>query len=130
MADKGDTVFFAGYGSVIIILGLVLFMYSMGLFDLLCSLEPDASRGKASTGKTILLNLRNFSVSPHENMNRNLVGAKANLAREVATLAEEKQAAIAGRRREREEAIREQWADVEKRYQRAVEIATSTGEGR
>ena len=33
MADKGDTVFFAGYGSVIIILGLVLFMYSMNLFD-------------------------------------------------------------------------------------------------
>jgi hypothetical protein len=33
MADKGDTVFFAGYGSVIIILGLVIFMYSMELFD-------------------------------------------------------------------------------------------------
>ena len=33
MADKGDTVFFAGYGSVIIILGLVIFMYSMSLFD-------------------------------------------------------------------------------------------------
>lgn len=33
MANKGDTVFFSGYGSVIIILGLVLFMFSMGLFD-------------------------------------------------------------------------------------------------
>ena len=33
MADKGDTVFFSGYGSVIIILGLVLFMYSMELFS-------------------------------------------------------------------------------------------------
>jgi len=33
MADKGDTVFYAGYGSVIIILGLVLFMYAMELFD-------------------------------------------------------------------------------------------------
>lgn len=33
MADKGDTVFYAGYGSVIIILALVIFMYSLELFD-------------------------------------------------------------------------------------------------